>query len=450
MPNDLLAAFGISNRPELIAIVGGGGKTSLLFALGRALPGRVVLTTTTRIFAAQVRMAEAVCELGNLSALGEMLDEYGRVLVIGNVEGEKAFGVPPELPAQLLARPDVDCVVVEADGSRMRPIKAPAAHEPVIPLEATLVIPVVGIDALDGPIEQVAHRPELVRAVSSKQLTVNGEQLTVADVATLITHEQGGMKGVPKGARVIPFLNKVETADQLHAARQIAHHILRTMHYALLPQVVIGAIKTDQPIKEVQRRVTAVILAAGESKRMGQPKQLLPWGDTTVQAQTIRNAKVATIHDIFVVSGHQAEQIEAIATAEGVDAIRNTQYATGEMLSSLQTAVQHLLRRPPLFPRAILVILADQPMVTPETLNQLLTAYWRGEGDLIAPVYQGQRGNPVLIDGRYFAELLHLEPGDAPRTLLQRHTAELVLLPVETDAVVQDLDTWEAFERLRP
>jgi molybdenum cofactor cytidylyltransferase len=472
MSIDLLTAFNLKrNRPELIAIVGGGGKTSLLFALARALPGRVVLTTTTRIFAAQVRLAEAVCTVENLSALAEMLDKYGRVLVIGNVEGEKAFGVPPELPGQLLARPDVDYVVVEADGSRMRPIKAPAAHEPVIPPEASLVIPVVGIDALDGPIDEVAHRPELVRAVISEQLAVNSEQLavsserlTIEEVARLITHPQGGMKAVPEGARVIPFINKVETETQLHTARHIARHILRTTHYALqIPQVAIGAIKTDQPIREVQQRVTAVILAAGESKRMGQPKQLLPWGDTTVLGQTIRNAKAATLHDILIISGHEAEKIEAIAQAEGIHALRNTQYASGEMLSSLQTAVRHLLTSsrdvpiaphpamsPSPIPSSILVLLADQPMVTPKTLDQLLTAYWRGEGDLVAPIYQGQRGNPVLISGRYFAELLALPPGDAPRTLLQRHTAELVLVPVETDAVVQDLDTWEAYERLRP
>jgi molybdenum cofactor cytidylyltransferase len=469
MSNDLLAAFGLSDSPELIAIVGGGGKSSLLFALGRALPGRVVLTTTTRIFAAQVQLADAVCELENLAALGELLERYGRVLVIGNVEGEKAFGVPPELPAQLLARPDIDYVVVEADGSRMRPIKAPAAHEPAIPPETSLVIPLVGIDALDGPIEAVGHRPELVLSVIGRGEAAGrkidgGEQiahpaaspvqrLSVEEVARLITHPQGGMKGVPEGARVIPLINKVETEDQLRAARQIAHHILRNTDYGLritdyglpIPQVAIGAIKTHQPIREVQRRVTAVILAAGESQRMGQPKQLLPWGESSVLSQTIRNAKAATLHDILVVSGHEAAKIEAIAAAEGVPTIHNPQYAIGEMLSSLQTAVSHLIPS-----AAILVLLADQPMLTPETIDQLLAAYWRGESELIAPVYQGQRGNPVLIGRRYFAELLALPAGDAPRTLLQRHTAELLLVPVETETVVQDLDTWEAYERLRP
>ena len=155
----LLPSFDIGEQPELIAIVGGGGKTSLMFALAQALAGRVVITTTTRIFAAQTKLAAAVCSANDLTSLSRHLAEHGSCLVIGDVQGDKAVGVDPTLPGQLLARPDVEYVLVEADGSRMRPIKAPAAHEPVIPPDATLVIPVIGIDALDGPLDKVAHRP---------------------------------------------------------------------------------------------------------------------------------------------------------------------------------------------------------------------------------------------------------------------------------------------------
>lgn len=446
---NLAAALGIGQTPELVAMVGGGGKTSLLFALGRMLPGRVVMTTTTRIFAAQMKLATAVCLAADLSSLTQKLDTHGRVLVVGEVAGEKAFGVPPDLPARLLARPDVDHVLVEADGSRMRPIKAPAAHEPVIPPETTLVVPVAGIDALAAPLAQAAHRPELVLALIGHVSAAMPQRLTEADIATLLVHPQGGMKGVPEKARVIPLLNKVQTTDHLRAARQIARHILCQRPTAgRIPQVVIGAVKTEQPVREVQRRVTAVILAAGESKRMGQPKQLLPWGDSTVLGQTIRHVQAATVHEIMVVSGYEAEKVEAIATAAGVVAVHNAHYATGEMLSSLQTGVRHLLTSP--LADAILVMLADQPMVTAATLDELLAAYWRGEGDLVAPVYNGRRGNPVLIGRRYFAELLALPPGEAPRALLQRHPSDLVLCPVSTDAVVQDLDSPEVYERLRP
>ena len=247
MPNHSLRhAFNLQETNELVAIVGGGGKTSLMFALANSLPGRIVVTTTTRIFAAQMKLAAATVFFTAESAedaeffkrVSENLDEFGQCLVIGEVgeRGEKAFGIPLSLPGQLLARPDVDFVLVEADGSRMRPIKAPADHEPVIPPDATLVVPVVGMDALERPLSEIAHRPEKVEellrvnpSTSSGQVSqlsiVNG-MLSPANVAGILVHPLGGLKNVPAGARVVPLLNKVETESQLAAAREIAKTVL--------------------------------------------------------------------------------------------------------------------------------------------------------------------------------------------------------------------------------
>lgn len=432
--------------PAMVSLVGGGGKTSLLFALAESLPGRVVVTTTTRIFAAQMKLARAILtaeQSQDAQKLTEAINRYGSCLVIGLVEGEKAFGVPVELPGQLLSRPGVQYVLVEADGSRMRPIKAPAAHEPVIPPESTCVVPVVGIDALHHPLEKVAHRPEKVAELLGLSQSASHYQLSPQDVATLLTHPQGGNKNVPPAARFIPLINKVETAESLTIARQIARY---TLQYSSVTQVVIGAVRAPQPVQEVVKRVTAVVLAAGEGSRMGQTKQTLPWGTTTVLGQTLHNLKNSWVHQVLTVSGHAADSVEIIARSAGVETVFNPNYAAGEMLSSLQTAVSHL----PEHISAVLVMLADQPMVQPETINHLLAAYWQGRGELIAPTFHNQRGNPVIIGRSYFAELLALPSGSAPRDLLRRHADALYCLPVETDTILRDLDTPTQYEEWRP
>jgi molybdenum cofactor cytidylyltransferase len=403
------------------------------------------MTTTTRIFASQLKAAPAALFYDHQPPeawpeLERSLALHGRCLVVGQVRSDKASGVPPDLPWRLLARPDVDYVLVEADGSRMLPVKAPAGHEPVIPPESTLVIPAAGIDALSGPIEQVAHRPELVAAITGLPV---GERLTPQSLARLLTHPKGGLKGVPDQARVIPMLNKVESDSQWAAARKTAQLLLASER---VERVVLGALKKPDSRGEAVDRVTAVVLAAGESKRMGQTKQLLPWGDSTILGQTLDNLAATLVHDVIVVTGHRAQEVAEIAKAHGAKPVYNLAHADGGMLSSLQAAVREL----PQNRSAVLAVLADQPMVRPETIDQIVIAYWQGNGHLVAPAFQGRRGNPVLIDRKYFGDLLTLAPGDAPRTLLRRYSEHLHLVAVEDPNVLHDLDSPEDYQRWRP
>jgi len=452
----LPSALQITAPGELVALVGGGGKSSLMFSLARVMPGRTVITTTTRIFSGQMSWAPAVClydgreddldskrlaeSENGLSDLAHELDRYGHCLVIGQVSGEKATGVPVELPGKLLSRADVDYVIVEADGSRRRPSKAPAEHEPVLPSETTLVVPVVGIDALDGPLNQKAHRPERVAALTGMK---TDQPLTPESLAILLTHPEGGLKGVPAAARLIPFINKVDDERHLVLARLVARQALR---HERVDRVVIGALRGSRQVREIHRRVTAVVLAAGDSRRMGRAKQLLPWGQTTVLGQTLANLRASVVHDIMVVSGFEAEAVEAIAVDLGASTVRNPEYAHGEMLSSLQAAVRTL----PENRAAVLVMLADQPMVEVQSINRLLVAYWQGRGELIAPAYKGQRGNPVLIGRPFFNRLLALPEGSAPRELLQRHHGDLYLVEMDSDQILRDLDRPDDYRRRRP
>lgn len=442
MPYSLSQAFDLTNfsSPQLVAFTGAGGKTSLMVALAGSLPGTLVITTTTRMAREQINFAAqslpaAVSRYPSISCIA-----CTRIsIIIGpDVEEDKVGGVALEVPAQLLAQPDVAFVLVEADGARMLPLKAPAAHEPAVPPQSDLVIPVAGIDSLNRPISAAAHRPELVAELLGKQVD---DLIEAVDISAVLKHAAGGLKNVPPQARVIPAINKVENAGQLEAARRAAQAMLEEER---IQQVVITAVERLNPVVEVHKRVRAIILAAGESSRMGRPKLLLPWGKTTVLGQTIKNIQESAVFDTIVVTGAEAESVTAIAGDLGVPTLLNENFASGEMLSSLQKAVGRLPEKI----EAVLVMLGDQPLVGPDTIDQILVAYWQGKGEIIAPQYRSQRGNPVLIGRRYFNDLLSLPPGGAPRDLLKRNPVYLV--PVETKSVLLDIDDPRDYDQLQP
>ncbi|MCL4868761.1 MAG: nucleotidyltransferase family protein [Anaerolineae bacterium] len=192
--------------------------------------------------------------------------------------------------------------------------------------------------------------------------------------------------------------------------------------------------------------IAAIILAAGRGHRFGRTKQLMPWGETTILGATINQVALAKVDEIVVVTGHDAAAITAIASAYHLPTVQNPDYVNGEMLSSLKVGVQALTD--PV--AAALVILADQPFIPYTVINQLIAAFKAGAGQLIAPVFQGQRGNPVLIGRPFFAELLALPANSAPRALLQRHPDQVALVEVETELILLDIDRVEQYERLRP
>lgn len=437
-------AFGLEPAGELVAIVGGGGKTGLLFALAAALPGRVVVTTTTRIFAAQIALAPAVCHAAELNRLDALLAAHRVCLVVGDVAGDKATGVDPALPAALLARPDVDSVLVEADGSRMRPFKAPAEHEPVIPNGVTMLVTVAGLDALEQPLDRAAHRPERVARLLNlppDQMTID-HRLSPSEAASVLTHPEGGLKGLPASARAAVFLNKAETPARREAAAAIARHALDAPR---TERVVVGALHDPIPVQAVYRRVSAVVLAAGEARRMGENKLALPWGERTVLGQTVTTLQAAGLTGIVVVTGHEAAHAAAVAAEAGAERVHNGDYRLG-MLTSAQAGVRAL----PAECAAALIVLGDQPMVAAETVQRLVTAWQEHDAGLVAPVHDDRRGNPVLIDRRHFAELLALPPGAAPRDLLRRHDGDLLLVPVDDPAIHRDLDRPDDYRRWRP
>jgi molybdenum cofactor cytidylyltransferase len=241
---------------DVVAMVGGGGKTTAMFRLAHEMVekgGRAITTTTTRIFAAQIALAPAHVRAADATRESVLaaLAAHRQVLVIGatNPGTGKADGVSLDLFRRLRSWCPGVCILNEADGSRMRPFKAPAEHEPVIPADTTLVVPVVGADVfgkrLDG---DHVHRPELVSALSGAPL---GTPITPEIVARVLAHAEGGRKRVPVGARVVALINKVETLPDRTPARETAERLLRE---PAIQSVVLTTLRGEKSVLAVYER----------------------------------------------------------------------------------------------------------------------------------------------------------------------------------------------------
>jgi molybdenum cofactor cytidylyltransferase len=254
-PTTLAQALGVADG-EVVALVGGGGKSTAMFRLAGEIAergGRAITTTTTHIFAAQIALAPAHVRAAAATrdAVAAALDAHRHVLVVGatNPETARAAGPSLELLSRLRAWFPGACLVNEADGSRMRPFKAPADHEPVIPAETTLVVPVVGADVLGQPLDDDhVHRAELVSALAGVPL---GSPVTPEVVARVLAHPRGGRKGVPPGARVVIVVNKADALADRGPAREVAERLLRE---PAIHAVALTAVRAAAPVLELHTR----------------------------------------------------------------------------------------------------------------------------------------------------------------------------------------------------
>ena len=205
--------LGLGDR-ELVALVGGGGKSTLLFALGTELAGegkRVILTTTTKMGRTQATMAPTICWSSDIDCVVDALDQPGPVMLLDEGAGHKVTGPPPDVVDRVFAESGADYIIVEADGSRGRPLKAPADHEPVVPPATTTVVILIGVDAVGKPLADVAHRIE--QAIAFTGLLPH-HVLTAADCAHILTHPNGILRACPDTARVVVAITKVGPAER--------------------------------------------------------------------------------------------------------------------------------------------------------------------------------------------------------------------------------------------
>jgi probable selenium-dependent hydroxylase accessory protein YqeC len=233
---DLATAIGSADGP--ICAIGAGGKTTMMFALAhRSKRSVVTATVNIPIFDREVATVDVTTD--PVSALDTGEDSFPLGLVPDRAGKNRYRGYDPETVDSIAENHDGQ-LLVKADGARMREFKAPGDNEPRIPDSAAVVVPVVSVHVVGKPLTpHWVHRPKRVAAISGTEV---GDEITADTVATVLTADEGGLKGVPSGATVIPLLTKVDTPAHERIARAIAEQTRERAEQVDtdLPHVALG------------------------------------------------------------------------------------------------------------------------------------------------------------------------------------------------------------------
>ncbi len=333
----LSTAFRLSSGSR-IALVGAGGKTTALFTLARELTPALV-AASTHLGEAQAALADRHIIWPDDEPLPDIEPVLGQGVTLLTGPLEASTGRLQGLnPAQLekveaLAGYHDLLLLIEADGSRMRPVKAPAAHEPAIPPFVDTVVVVAGLSAIGKPLtDEWVHRSEIFAALAG---LAPGGIITPEGLARLLVHPEGGLKHIPAKARRLALLNQADTTELQAAGQRIAGHLLSAFHAVVVARLKVEGFQVESsspndhpptfnrqsPTFNLQpstfESIAGIVLAAGGSARFGQPKQLLDWQGEPFVRRVAHTALQAGLSPVVVVTGSDAERVGA--ALDGLD-----------------------------------------------------------------------------------------------------------------------------------
>jgi probable selenium-dependent hydroxylase accessory protein YqeC len=435
---------------EVISVVGAGGKSTLLELLARQYERegeRVILATTTRMWppqpGADARPLVTATDLPGLLAQLEAAPERSPVVGRSVLPNGKLEDVPQEWVPALRDLGWVGAVIVEADGAAGRPLKAPAAWEPVVPDCTTLMVVMSGLDSQGARLdEDSVHRPKIVgRLLGLSQGAI------LPDDAPLRAALLGYRPVRPPHGRMLVLLNK---ADAFPVSRGLARA-------AESADVEVWAGSTGTTPASFSRlhpgpeALSVVVLAAGAATRMGGSKVLAQVGAGTMLERVVGVAcGAAGAGEVVVVVREQDEaQVRGLLArwTDGGDPpvvrVEVNHHPEKGMASSLALAVGSVACGD------LLVMLADQPFAGPATVTRLLEARARSPRAAAAALASGADwGPPVLIGRSLVPRLISLEGDKGARDLLRRFLGRLVLVNAQ-DEEAMDVDTPDDLESAR-
>ena len=400
-------------RKCLVCVVGGGGKTSLLYRLGaEAVKSgkKVILTTTTHMWKPKAISLVLNCEEQRTR---EILDREGMVL-IGRQDPVNPAKICGVSEAELEKfRNWADVVLVEADGARGLPLKAPANWEPVIPEACDLVIGVAGADCMGRPLREACFRPELAAGL----LGIEAERpVTCELLAELLCHPSGTRKEVSCDYRI--FFNKVDGPAEFKTAQK-----LQGLLKARGEQAAFGALK---------ERVAVILLGAGNSRRFQGNKLLYPLEGIPMYRRIVEHALKLPADQRIMITQYQ----EILKDLEGslITAVQNPHPEWGISHSirlGIETAGDV---------DAYLFAVCDQPFLQYETLECLLERFITSGKGIAAVSGNGHLGNPNIFSACYREELRALTGDVGGKAVMKRHLEDVAIWEIKGEEELRDID----------
>jgi molybdenum cofactor cytidylyltransferase len=434
-----------SASSRTISLVGAGGKTTALFQLARQIGNRnsPIVTSSTHLGAWQIPLADHHIIANDVDDLRNIPSE-GVVLVTGEIENERTQPVGEAVLNRLhenVKRKNIN-LLIEADGSRQKPLKAPARHEPPIPRFTDTVIVMTGLSAIGKPLtHEHVHRAGIFSQISGLQIN---ETITPNAIISMLAHPQGGLKNIPPAARRVALLNQADTPELQSIGGGMARDLLQQFD-----SVVVGSLEKN--IFHTFERAAGIILAAGEATRYGSPKQLLDWKGKPFVRHIAETALHAGLEPVVVVTGYRHADVESTLKDLPVSIVHNPDYQQGQS-TSIKTGV-NLLDSANEFSRgrmgigAAIFLLADQPQIPVEVIRALTESHAQELAPIIAPlVLEERRANPVLFDRVTFADLQQLTGDIGGRAIFSKYKVKY--MPWHDDILLLDVDNPEDYQRL--
>lgn len=428
-------------KSPIVALVGAGGKTTTLFSLAKELTPSIV-TTTTHIGEWQVNQC-GVHIVVKTGAKLPIIPGDDVTLVTGEKENDRFLGVDAgqlgELKRLTVGRGI--SLLIEADGARQKPLKAPANHEPVIPDFVNTVIVTAGLEGLNNPLEEkFVHRPELFSQISGLEI---GKTVTIDALGKVLTHPAGGLKNIPVNARKIALLNQADTPELQSHGKLLAEKILPVYDAVVIASLepTREHIPDERLILAVYEQTAGIILAAGGSTRFGQPKQLLDFHGKPFIRVIAEKAISAGLDPVIVITGAKGIDVKQAVDGLQVQVVHNPEWELGQS-TSIRAGISSL----PTKCGGAIFLLSDQPQVTAEVIRSLVEIHFRDLPAVLAPYINDRRANPVLFDRETFTDLLYLRADRGGRAIFSKFSP--TYMEWADGFLLMDVDTPEDYQRL--